>query len=145
MDQTEEKIQRPKTLQILCILTFIGSGLSMLSYLILAFALDAFKEVVQSDNFNFLKSAEDQALIEMIFNLPRIYFVIHFIFYAASFVGAYLMWNLRKPGFHIYAIAQISLLIIYKVFIPSAPFPVFPLMVTVFFILLYFGNLKFMR
>jgi hypothetical protein len=145
MDQNEEKIQRPKTLQILCILTFIGSGLSMLSYLIFAFALDVFKEVVQNNNFSFIKSAEDQALIELIFNLPRIYFVIHFIFYAASLIGAYLMWNLRKIGFHIYTIAQISLLIIYKIFVPSAPFPVFPLMVTVFFILLYFGNLKFMR
>jgi len=145
VDQPEGKIIRPKSLRLLCILTFIGSGLSAFSYFIFSFALDTVKEVVQHNDINFLNSAEEKEMIATILNLPRYYFIIHLILYAASLFGAYLMWNLRKIGVHLYAISQIIILILYRIFLPDAQFPFFPLIVTVFFILLYAGHLRYMR
>ena len=145
MDQPEGKIERPKSLQLLCILTFIGSGLSAFSYFIFSVALDKVREVVQLNEMTFLNSADEKKIIATMLGMPRYYFVIHFTLYAASLFGAYLMWNLRKVGFHMYAISQIFLLIIYNIFLPNAQFPIFPLIVTLFFILLYAGHLRFMR
>lgn len=145
MEHPEENITRPKSLQLLCILTFIGSGLSAFSYLIFSVALDTVKDVVQINDLTFLNSADDKRMIAMILSLPRYYFVLHFVLYIASVFGAVLMWNMRKTGFHLYAIAQIILLIIYRIFLPNAQFPVFPLIVTIFFILLYASHVRYMK
>lgn len=145
MDQNEEKIVLPKSLRFLCILTFIGSGLSALSYLIFSVALETVRKVVQLNEMTFLNSADDKKMIATILALPRYYFVIHLSLYLASLFGAYLMWNLRKVGFHLYAVSQIILLIAYKIFLPGAQFPFFPMIVTVFFILLYAFHLRFMK
>ena len=145
MDLPEEKIIRPELLKVLCILTFIGSGISFFSYFVLVFTLDFFRTIETGEMFGFFQSEEEQNMLSMIFSLPKIYFIIHSVLYAASLYGAYLMWNLRKTGFHFYAIAQISLLIVYKAFIPEVPFPFIPLIITVVFILLYYSNLRFMR
>jgi hypothetical protein len=144
MDQSTGNMERPELLKILCILTFIGSGFSFLSYLLLAFYNELFLEIASSDQFGFFRSDEEKGMIIEIFSLPKIYFLLHSLFYALSLFGAYKMWTLKKAGFHFYAISQISLIIVYKAYIPSAPFPFFALAVTVIFILLYFRNLKYM-
>ena len=144
MDHPEAKILRPVLLKILCILTFVGSGFSLFSYVLLFFYSDLFMEVASSDQFTFFRTEEERNMIIEIFALPRVYFFLHIVLYASSVFGAYLMWKLRKTGFHFYAIAQISLIIVYKAFMPSAPFPYLPLVVTIIFILLYFRNLKYM-
>ncbi len=53
MDHPESKIARPELLKILCILTFVGSGFSLLSYVLLFFYSDLFMEVASSDQFDF--------------------------------------------------------------------------------------------
>jgi hypothetical protein len=103
-----------------------------------------FLEIALNDQFGFFRSDEEKAMIIEIFSLPKNYFLLHTLFYAISLFGAYKMWTLKKAGFHFYAISQISLLIVYKAYIPTAPFPLFALAVTVIFILLYFRNLKYM-
>ena len=127
VDQPEGKIKRPKSLRLLCILTFIGSGLSALTYLVFSMTLETVREVVQLNELIFLNSAEDKKMITTILSLPRTYFIIDFILYAASLYGAYLMWNLRKVGFHFYSISQILMLIVYNIYHPESQFPVFPL------------------
>lgn len=144
MDQSTIRIERPELLKILCILTFVGSGFSLLSYALLSFYSEVFVEIASSDHFGFFRSDEERQMIIEIFSLPKIYFLLHVLLYAVSLLGAYKMWTLKKIGFHFYAVSQISLLIIYKAFMPAAPFPIFALAVTVIFILLYFRNLKYM-
>ena len=144
MDQPEDKIILPELLKVLCILTFVGSGFSLLSYVLLFFYSDLFMEVASSDQFDFFRNEEERNMIIEIFALPKIYFFLHVVLYASSLFGAYLMWKLRKMGFHFYAVAQISLIIVYKTFIPSAPVPYLALVVTIIFVLLYFRNLKYM-
>ena len=145
MEQNEGKNTRPLSLRFLCILTFIGSGLSAFSYFVFSLGLDTIRKIIDPSEVAFLKSDEDRALLEMMLGLPRYYFILHFLLYGASFMGAYLMWNLRKTGFHLYAISQISLLILYEIFVPDAQFPLFPLLITAFFILLYSGHLRYMK
>lgn len=141
----KDDLKRPELLKVLCILTFIGSGISLFSYTVLALFLDFFRSIASQEAFTFLQSEEEKNMLIMMLSLPSIYFIIHAILYALSIFGAYLMWNLRKTGFHFYAIAQILLLIVYKAFIPDSPFPYFPITLTIIFILLYYRNLQFMR
>jgi hypothetical protein len=44
-----------------------------------------------------------------------------------------------------YAIAQILILIVQQVYLPSLPFPLIPFLLTLTFILLYYRNLSLMR
>lgn len=141
----QEATGRPELLKILCILTFIGSGISLFSYSVLIFTLDIFRSFETIDMFGLFKSEEEQDMLTLILHLPRIYFILHALLYAFSLFGAYLMWNLKKLGFHFYSVSQILLLIVYKTFIPDAPFPIIPLSFTAIFIILYYSNLRFMR
>ena len=68
-----------------------------------------------------------------------------FILYTFSWVGALQMWKLKKIGFHLYTGAQIFILLLPVILIPSYPFSVFSLLFTGVFIAGYALNLKFMK
>ena len=134
--------KRPELLTILCILTFIGSGSSFMANGLLYLMIDQVKEVIgQQETFNFMGSEVD---LSFILQIKPIFFLIQALLYAISIYGALKMFQLQKHGFHIYAIAQILLLITPKIFIPVLPFPFFELMISTVFIFLYYKNLKFM-
>ena len=134
--------KRPELLTILCILTFIGSGSSFMANGLLYLMIDQVKEIIgQQETFNFMGSEVD---LSFILHIKPIFFLIQALLYAISIYGALKMFQLQKHGFHIYAIAQILLLITPKIFIPVLPFPFFELMISTVFILLYSKNLKFM-
>jgi len=56
-----------------------------------------------------------------------------------SFTGVVQMWNLRRTGFHLYAIAQLLMLIVSTIYVykPTNTFPMFDLLFASLFILLY--------
>lgn len=133
---------RPELLKTLCILTFIGSGSSLIANGFLYLMFDKVKEVIeQQEAFIFMGSELD---LSFLLDINSTFFLLQSSFYLLSLYGAIQMFNLRKIGFHLYAIAQIVLLIIPKVFIPVLPFPYFELMVSGVFIYLYYKNLQFM-
>ena len=70
MDHPEAKILRPELLKILCILTFVGSGFSLFSYVLLFFYSDLFMEIASSDQFTFFRTEEERNMIIEIFALP---------------------------------------------------------------------------
>lgn len=135
----ESKPRRPNLLTVLCILTFIGSGMNMLSSLIIAGFYDTFVEVIQVFAEKFKLPGID-ALLEA---KPG-YFLFSGLFYAGSLAGAALMFRLMKAGFHTYTIFQILLILAPMYFMhqsgPSIPDIIF----SGTFILLYGTNLKFM-
>ncbi|MCK9421778.1 MAG: hypothetical protein M0Q38_04210 [Bacteroidales bacterium] len=135
----ETKPKRPNLLTVLCILTFIGSGMNMLSSLIIAGFYDTFIEVVQVFAEKFKLPGIDSLLEAN----PR-YFLFSGLFYAGALVGALLMFRLKKAGFHVYTIFQILLILSPMYFMhlsgPSIPDIIF----SGTFILLYSTNLKFM-
>lgn len=135
---------RPELLKILCILTFIGSGLSLISNLVMFMSIDIVREYYQNGMFDFLKESMDLDVLEILVNINSMYFLFQSLVFALAIYGAYIMWNLKKLGFHFYVIAQIILLILPQVFLPELPFPIFELIISTIFVLLYAKNLHSM-
>ncbi len=136
--------QKPELLKILCILTFIGSGLSFISNTIMFLTIDLIREYYKNGNFDFLSEDMDLSAIEILLSANSMYFMFQAILFALSIYGAYLMWNLKKVGFHFYTIAQILLLILPQVFLSGMPFPTFELLLSLIFVTLYAKHLNLM-
>jgi hypothetical protein len=135
----EAKPQRPTLLTVLCILTFIGSGMNLFSSLVIAGFYDVFVEIVREFSKKFSIPG-----IELLLETTPLYFFVSAIFYAGSLTGAILMMLLKKTGFHIYAIFQILLIIAPMYFMHLASPGLPELLFSGLFILLYSMNLKFM-
>lgn len=134
----QENIKRPDLLTVLCILTFIGSGLASISNIFFYLNHDFLLETLDKDVDAFFGQ-------ELVLELPKSLFILSGIFYFSSLVGAILMWKLRKVGFHTYAISQIILLIVTTAYLKSDNFPIFGILITILFIILYHKNIKFMQ
>ena len=132
--------KRPSSLTLLCILTFIGSGMALFSNLVfsLFFNLKETAFTQLSNNEMFAQS------LEMLKDIPREYFIVNFILSIASFFGAFKMWKLKKIGFHFYTASQLLILIssMYYIGINVSSSATF---LTIAFILLYAMNLRFLR
>ena len=124
---------RPGWLMVLCILTFISSGVSCLFtgiYSSLPMIMEQARDMMVSMYGD--KVDVSQALVVQ----PRMYYLLLCLLYAASVTGAAFMLGLRKVGFHIYTVAQ-ALLLVAPVLFVHLPFDVGGLLVTVAFVLLY--------
>ena len=131
----QENKGRPEILTILCTLTFIGSGISILANGILFLVFDQVRDIfTQQAGYSFLGSEIDLSFLA---SISTWFFFAMGATQLFSFIGAYKMFKLEKKGFHIYTIAQIMLLIIPKLFISSLPFPIFEMMISAIFVLLY--------
>lgn len=140
--EINEPKNRPELLTVLCILTFIGSGTSLLANGVLYLMFDQFKELIEQQSvFSLLGSDVD---LSFLLDIKSGFFLSQLLIYALSLYGAVQMFQLRKIGFHLYTIAQIALLIIPKIFVPVLPFPFFELMVSAVFVYLYYKNLHLM-
>ena len=135
----ETKSQRPTLLTVLCILTFIGSGMNLFSSLVIAGFYDVFVEIAHEFAEKFKLPG-----IDILLEAKPLFFLVSGIFYAGSLVGAILMMRLKKAGFHVYTICQILLVIapMYFMHLPSPGLP--EMLFSGLFILLYSMNLKFM-
>ncbi len=143
MTVTEQEIKKPDLLKVLLILTFIGSGLTMFSNLIIFGFFDQIKVMFATQgSYSFFGTKMD---LTPFFNLNPAFYLIQGLLSALSFAGAIFMWDLRKIGFHFYALAQISLLIVPKLFIRGLPFPGLELLISFLFVLLYYKFLKIMH
>jgi hypothetical protein len=136
----EEQIPgRPKFLSVVCILTFIGSGINIISSLVIYLFFDSFK-IVAAD----LAKTLNLPGMDMITKGPALFFAASALIYAGAIAGAWLMWQLRKVGFHVYTVSQI-LLVIAPMYFFKLPGPgVMDVLLAGLFILLYARNLKFM-
>ena len=136
VDATEQKPQeegRPTFLTVLCILTFIGSGLTALLLLIGLVAAGAASGVLSS-----IPGMGD------IGGLGTGYFLIVLVLALASLYGAIMMWQLKKMGFYLYSGANVISLFI-PMILASGKFPIFGLVITALFIILYGLNLKHLK
>jgi hypothetical protein len=130
--QTQQ--QRPTLLTVLCILTFIGSGLSLLIYLLAALLFGAMVDMLQSiPGFAALASG------------GMVMFILLFVLAFVSLFGAIKMWSLKKVGFYMYTAAQILMIIVPLVFLEGAQIGILGIVITILFIILYGLNLKVME
>lgn len=129
---------RPQLLTILCILTFIGSGLSTFSYLVFA---AYYSEMLELMGIYYADMPEFNYFLQA----PREFFIFSFILSAASLAGGLLMWNLRKTGFHVYTVSQLIGLALPYIYFSGDVNPMLNIMLTALFVYLYARNLQYMR
>jgi hypothetical protein len=144
-NNSAKKPSRPDGLSVLCILSFIGSGFSFFSSIMVFWLYPTFLEIVGSDEFAQFPSLDSNMLLDFLQSAGKIYFLISAILYLISVTGVYFMWKLKKKGIHFYAIAQISLVILPLIFI-STNLSVLPNLIIVgAFIFMYSRHLKIMH
>ena len=122
-EQNVQTNQRPVFLTVLCILTFIATGLMLLFGLIGLVGLSALESLSQ-----YMPVDADEGIIRSIITLVLV---------AASLYGAIQMWKLQKLGFYIYAGANVIMLVI--------GFSIFGLVITAAFLVMYYLNFKVMK
>lgn len=145
MDEQQQPIPNeagPNTtlLKILCVFTFVGSGLGFISYGIIGLSHNFF-----SRNLSLIPDEQNRELIEMLLSAGRIFFFLNALLYAASFAGALFLWKMKKVGFHLYTASQLLLLILPLAHIKEFPMPGASIFLTILFIWGYSGFLKFMK
>jgi hypothetical protein len=147
MDEQQQPDQNPNEagpslvlLKILCVITFIGSGLGFFSYGIIG-AIHGFF----SNNLSMIPDEQNRELIQMLLSAGRMFFFLNAILYGVSFAGAWLLWRMKKTGFHMYTASQLLLLILPLAYIKGFPMPGTNIFLTILFIWGYSGFLKFMK
>jgi len=138
----ESKPKRPQLLTILCILTFIGSGLFVFFFFIVAVNYEGIMEIMRTVYEN-MPEPEPEA--RFLLDAPRDFFLISFILLASSVLGAIMMWNLRKIGFHLYTSSQLIYLVLPFIYFGGETNPMLNIIFTALFVYLYARNLQFMR
>ena len=138
--QPEETTPRLTFLKILCITSFIGSGMGLISYLFCGIFFDSLGPAIEASPF-----AMQRDIMLMLMAAGRWFFLINAVFFGLSLFGAIQMWNLRKVGFHFYAMSQIALLIIPLLFMHGYAEAIPQAMVTGIFIFSYASHLRFMN
>lgn len=136
----EETAPRLTFFRILCITTFLGSGLGSFSYLVFGVFNDGLRPAIEASPFQMQRE-----VVEMLLGVNRWFFIVQAVFYGLSLLGAIQMWNLRKIGFHMYAIAQILLLIVPMLFSLGSSGTLPQAMVAGIFIFAYASNLRYMH
>ena len=157
METTEQK-QRPTGMTILLVLSFINACWNILRSIVMYFTTPRIAEMLDNGQFEemmqpFSAMGEEftKAMTDNMTALSQIntnYYLILLVLFIASLVGVLRMFKGDKRGFHIYAIAQILMLINASVFVyplqKPSPF-VSDLLFTTIFILLYYLYFKRME
>jgi len=132
--QQTVQTQRPTFLTVLCILSFIGSGLATLLFLISLVAAGAIMDFMGSN----------PGMPEVSTGSGTMFFLVSFILALGSLTGAILMWNLKKTGFYLYVAANVVAIFTPLMF-STGNIGWFGLVITVLFIVLYGLNFKHME
>jgi len=129
------KPTRPTLLTVLCILSFIGSGLSGITFFAVYLSFEEIAPMLQE------LSSEFPGL-EIFTGASKNFFLTGAILYLFSYIGINLMWRMKKAGLHFYAGAQVLIIFLPVVYIPNFPFPIMEALVSGIFIGLYAKHYK---
>lgn len=135
METNQQFISLRRSLRIVLVLSIIGSGMNLLSSIILVIAFPALQTVINSGEMTI--PLELMYAYDMFLSAPHIFYACLAILYAMSLAGVILMWNIRKKGLHLYAVAQILLLIVQGLFLGRANVAIGDIMLTVLFVVFY--------
>lgn len=153
----EENVpQRPTMLSVLCILTFIGSGWSVLSGLFSLIGGGNSEQSMQTmysmingnpDLANMMQSMMET--LQVMATHAKSIGMINLVLSVISLLGAIMMFRLKRLGFYLYAAAQVVMLFILPYFagfsfLVVAMFAVSAVFSAIF-IILYAVNLKHLK
>lgn len=133
--ESGKPVKRPLLLTILCVLTFIGSGTSSMSFFMIFSSYDQIMPLMDEFSSTF-------PAVKPLLEAPGSFFLAGFLLYMFSLTGATLMWKLKKAGFHFYTGAQIMIVLLPVFFIKDFPFPILDALVSGSFIALYYSFYK---
>lgn len=149
--ETNDKQERPAFLTVLCVLSFIASGISIVGMLVIGAAKkvandsgsDLLEQARQSNPELYDTPEKEVAMqqLEVILTWP--YIIVATILILVSLFGVIKMWKLKKQGFFIYTAAAIGGLILPLLY--GIAFSTLGLIIPVFFIVMYGVNLKAMK
>ncbi|MFQ5335462.1 MAG: hypothetical protein ACE5DN_05245 [Flavobacteriales bacterium] len=151
--------ERPALLTVLCILSYIGGGVSIVFYSVMWALSDAVagyvrKKVAGSDVQNvsyWIKKIGDTGMdkIESFTGNLTDFFIISAVLSFISIAGVFLMWKMKLNGFYLYTGAQLFLLsapyLIFNIGMPSLTVVLFSSLLSFVFIILYALHLKKMH
>lgn len=129
-----EQNERPRPLEALCLMSFIGSGAAALLYLAGSVFFDKASEIIIE--YTSAHSTEQ---------ISARYFLTLAVLYILSLQGVIGMWNLRRRGFFVYATAQLAILAVPLLRMGEDAFSAVSVIFTLLFIVAYatqFRNLK---
>lgn len=139
-DQAPSPVKRSGGLTVICILTFIFSGLSSISFLFCSLYYANLPELIKNSPFS-----KDVPGIDALTHAGIWFYILNSILYGISLAGAIVMFRLRKVGFHLYTVSQILLLILPMVYMPGFKSDFSNITLTTVFILIYASNLRIMK
>jgi len=142
-EEPEPENKRSDLLTVLCILTFIGSGMSMLANGFLFLTIEPIKQLLEKQStYSFLGTEVD---MDFLLEISPVFFLLQSLTLLVTIVGATQMWQQKKIGWHLYTVSQIILLMLPKLFISGLPFPMFELMISSIFVYLYAKSLSLIK
>ena len=134
-------MKKSKTgLCILLVLSIIYGSLMFFSSAVMALALPAISGIYSAHPD--LLPAEMLTAWERMAAIPRPFYAAMAFFGALSVTGCILMWNLRRSGYHCYAIAQLMMLVIPLLFLGKGYLGIGDIMFTALFLFIYYLQLK---
>lgn len=128
------------TLRILLVLSMIWAGLSVISYLMIG--------VLQPSLQNYYSTHPDllpeqfYTMMQQLFEIPRAYFIGCAVLFGLELMGAVLMWNMRRSGFHCYALARLLLVLLPLLFLGRGAVALGDVMFALLFIVVYYMLLR---
>lgn len=147
-----QTIDRPDFLKILCILSFVCCGLMILVFSMGLVTLFLSEEMINKMWENVIRAQPQLESIDRFefFHRFGIACVFNLIGNIVSLIGVILMWQLKKAGFFIYAIAELAVNFFgvdLNTGTESASHAglIFMLLIDLVFIMMYASNLKYMN
>lgn len=131
-----------RSLRIVLVFTFIGSGLMLINNLMMGLSLPMLNELNDAGSFDKLLPEIYTTAFEMALAMPQAYYLICAVLNALSFLGALMMWEPRKNGFHFYTMSQLLIIVTGIVFLGRQGVQVGDIMLTALFVFYYYVTLR---
>jgi hypothetical protein len=141
--ESQPLLKPPFRLRLLCILTFIFSGMNLMYNFVYGFFYDWSKTLIVNTTFP-KEYIEFKEVVVYILSAGRYFFLLGFVLYAGSITGAYFMMKLKKSGFHIYTLSNLLLLLLPMIYFKGEGLNFVSLVITGLFVLYYSRFLKLM-
>mgnify|MGYP001097628272 CR=1 FL=1 len=131
---TKTLTKRPDFLSGLCLLTFIGSGVTFVGYFLASlFFAEVTELIIKYSSWHTVKP------------ISPLYFTVLMALSALSLTGAIRMWKLHRDGLFLYLFAQLTILFLPAVWINWQAFSMTNAIFTSVFIVGYLLNWKSLR
>lgn len=124
-----------RRLHILLVLSFINTGLYLLSETLSAVLLPTMTTFFEA-NPNLVPD-EMAIMIERSLNIPQWYYLLTALLDIVSIIGLIKMWNLRQNGFHYYTLSKLLLILLPILFLDRLYVGIGNIMIAVLMIVYY--------